>query len=105
MSYNKVGEVQQAQGDLTAALQSYSDSRTIRERLAKADPGNAGWQRDLTVSHTKIADALKGMGKIPHCGDVQLADAVGRCRRIPAGPKVADNRDRDATTVVAISAH
>jgi hypothetical protein len=59
VSYNKVGEVQQAQGDLTAALQSYSDSRAIRERLAKADPGNAGWQRDLSVSYAKLADAYR----------------------------------------------
>src|SRR5580693_5892093 len=26
-------------------------SPPIAERLAKADPGNAGWQRDLSVSH------------------------------------------------------
>ena len=36
--------MQEAQGDLKAALKSYSDSRAIRERLAKSDPGNAGWQ-------------------------------------------------------------
>jgi hypothetical protein len=28
----------------------------IAERLAKADPGNAGWQRHLSVSHDKIGD-------------------------------------------------
>ena len=28
----------------------------IAERLAKADPDNAGWQRDLSVSHDKIGD-------------------------------------------------
>ncbi|MEM7457737.1 MAG: hypothetical protein AAF456_25660, partial [Planctomycetota bacterium] len=26
-----------------------------RERLAASDPGNASWQRDLAVSHSKIA--------------------------------------------------
>jgi hypothetical protein len=42
--------VQEAQGDLKAPLKSYSDSLAIMERLAKADPDNAGWQRDLSVS-------------------------------------------------------
>ncbi len=31
-------------------------SLAIRERLARADPGNAGWQRDLSVSHERIGD-------------------------------------------------
>jgi hypothetical protein len=30
-----------------AALTSYQASHAIRDRLAKADPGNAGGQRDL----------------------------------------------------------
>jgi hypothetical protein len=49
--------VQEAQGDLKAALKSYSDDLAITERLAKSDPGNAGWQRDLSVSYAKLADA------------------------------------------------
>ena len=32
-----------------AALTSYQASLAISERLATADPGNAGWQRDLSV--------------------------------------------------------
>ena len=45
-----MGDVQVAQGDLKAALKSYSDSLAIFERLAQSDPGNTGWQRDLSVS-------------------------------------------------------
>jgi hypothetical protein len=30
-----------------------------RERLAKSDPGNAGWQRDLAVSYAKLVDAYR----------------------------------------------
>ena len=48
--------MQQAQGDLAAALTSYRVSHEIRERLAKADPGNADWQRDLAVSFERIGD-------------------------------------------------
>ena len=43
----KIGDVQVAQGDLAGAVKSYRDSLAITERLAKSDPGNAGWQRDL----------------------------------------------------------
>ena len=41
VSYDKVGDVQVAQGDLAAAMQSYRDSLAIRQRLAQSDPGNA----------------------------------------------------------------
>jgi hypothetical protein len=34
----------------------------IRERLAAADPSNAGWQRDLWVSCWRIADVLEKSG-------------------------------------------
>ena len=54
--HNKIGDVLVAQGDLPAALTSYQASLAIAERLAKPDPGNAGWQRDLSVSHDKIGD-------------------------------------------------
>ena len=50
VSFNKVGDVQVAQGDLPAALKSFRDSLAIRDRLSKSDPDNAGWQRDLSVS-------------------------------------------------------
>ena len=50
VSFEKVGDVQVAQGDLAGALKSYRDSLAIMKRLAKSDPGNAGWQRDLSVS-------------------------------------------------------
>jgi tetratricopeptide (TPR) repeat protein len=44
------------QGDLTAALQAYRKDLAIAERLAKADPSNAGWQRDLQTSIGKIGN-------------------------------------------------
>jgi tetratricopeptide (TPR) repeat protein len=48
--------------DLSAALTSYQASLAIRDRLAKADPGNAGWQRDLSVSYEKIGDVHTDRG-------------------------------------------
>ena len=60
-----IGDVQVAQGDLPAALTSYRASLAIAERLAKADPGNAEWQRDLSVSHERIGDVQVAQGDLP----------------------------------------
>src|SRR5271166_4398498 len=64
VSHERIGEVQQAQGDLAAALTSYQASLAIAERLAKADPGNAGRQRDLSVSYEKIGEMQQAQGDL-----------------------------------------
>jgi hypothetical protein len=51
VSYDRVGDVQVAQGNLPKALKSFRDGLVIKDRLAKADPANAGWQRDLSASY------------------------------------------------------
>ena len=53
--YDRVGDVQVAQGNLPAALASYQAGLAISDRLAKSDPGNASWQRDLSVSYRRSA--------------------------------------------------
>jgi Flp pilus assembly protein TadD len=53
-----------AQGDLKAALKSYSDSLAIRERLAGSDPGNMEWQRDLSVSYERVGDVQEAQGDL-----------------------------------------
>ncbi|MCH9807784.1 MAG: tetratricopeptide repeat-containing protein, partial [Alphaproteobacteria bacterium] len=47
-----------------AALKSYQASLAIRERLSQSDPGNAGWQRDLSVSHDRVGDVEKTQGNL-----------------------------------------
>ena len=64
MSYNKVGGVQEAQGNLAGALKSYSDSLAIADRLAASYPGNAGWQRDLSVSYNKVGGVQEAQGNL-----------------------------------------
>jgi hypothetical protein len=59
VSWNKLGDVRQAQGDLAGALAAYVADLAIAERLAALDPGNPGWQRDLIVSHWRIAAVLE----------------------------------------------
>jgi hypothetical protein len=46
------------QGNLAAAQKFFHDSLAIAERLTTADPSNAGWQRDLAISHGRIAELL-----------------------------------------------
>jgi hypothetical protein len=65
VSFEKVGNVQVAQGDLAGALKSYRDGLAIIDRLATSDSGNAGWQRDLSVSHAKLAGVFRKEGQLP----------------------------------------
>ena len=60
----EIGDVLVAQGDLSGALQRYRATMVIAERLAGADPNNAVWQRDLSVSHNKIGDVLVAQGDL-----------------------------------------
>ena len=75
MSYDKIGNVQLAQGDLAGALKSYRDNLAIAERLAKSDPGNADWRRDLAVSYGKVGIVQQAQGN--------LADALTILPRQP----------------------
>jgi tetratricopeptide (TPR) repeat protein len=57
-------DVHRAQGNLRDALAAYQASIAIRERLAKADPGNAEGQRDLYETQDKIGDVLRAQGNL-----------------------------------------
>jgi tetratricopeptide (TPR) repeat protein len=61
----RLGDIRIARGDLTGALKSFRDGLAIADRLAKADPGNAGWQRDLSVSYDRVGDVLVAQGNLP----------------------------------------
>jgi tetratricopeptide (TPR) repeat protein len=50
--------------NLPAAMTNYQNSLTIRDRLAKADPSNAGWQRDLSVIYDNVGDVQMKEGKL-----------------------------------------
>ena len=66
------GDAAMAYGDLADALTAYRAGLAIAERLAAADPSNASWQRDLSVSHNKLGDVLVAQG--------QLAEALAAYR-------------------------
>ncbi len=65
MALSRLGGVEAAQGNLPAALKSYSDSLAIREHLAQSDPGNAGWQRDLAVAWGMVGIVQEAQGDLP----------------------------------------
>jgi hypothetical protein len=47
-----------AQGNLAEALKSYQDGLALADRLAKSNPENASWQRDVSISYKKIGDVI-----------------------------------------------
>jgi tetratricopeptide (TPR) repeat protein len=49
---------------LAGALAAYRESLAVSQRLASADPSNAGWQRDLSVSHDRLGDVLSAQGDL-----------------------------------------
>lgn len=53
-----------AQGDADKALESFRQALAIREGLAKSDPNNADWQRDLAIAHGRVGLALAQRGKM-----------------------------------------
>ncbi len=63
-SQTGLGDIAQARGALPEALKAYRSSQRMAERLAQADPGNAGWQRDLSVSHNRLGDVLVAQGNL-----------------------------------------
>jgi tetratricopeptide (TPR) repeat protein len=97
ISYAKVGDILMALGKLDEALKAYRERLAIMERLAAADRSNAGWQRDLAISHGKlglvherqnrIADALQEFTQgrdimVSHWQNVQNRGI--KSRRIPS---------------------
>jgi tetratricopeptide (TPR) repeat protein len=62
---NSIGDVLEAQGNLSEALKSFRDGLAIADRLARASPDNAGPQRELSVSYDRIGDVLVAQGNLP----------------------------------------
>ena len=54
ISYNWLGGVAQAGGDLAGARGFFEKYQELTKTLADADPSNAGWQVDLAISHVKL---------------------------------------------------
>ena len=51
--------------ELAVEAALFDRMKTAYNRLLLFDPGNAGWQHDLSVSHLKIGDVLIAQGNLP----------------------------------------
>jgi tetratricopeptide (TPR) repeat protein len=60
-----IADIEQQRGNLSAALATYREVETIAERLAKSDPGDAGWQRDLAVLYSRVGGVQTVQGNLP----------------------------------------
>ena len=74
------GDVLVKQGDGPGALAAYQAGLRIREDLAKRDPANTEWQRDLSVSHERMGDVL-----------VKQGDGPGALAAYQAGLRIAED--------------
>jgi tetratricopeptide (TPR) repeat protein len=67
---DNLGDVRVAQRKLQDALDAYQQGLAIAKRLADQDKSNSGWQRDLSVSYTKVGIVLVAQGKLQDALDV-----------------------------------
>jgi len=85
-----MGDIEQQRGDLGAALAAYHEAETIVDRLAKSDPGNADWQRDLSVSYEKVGDVQVAQGSLPAALTSYQASLAIAERLVKSDPGNAD---------------
>jgi tetratricopeptide (TPR) repeat protein len=52
------------QGDMTKANEAARNDIAIADRMARADPGNAGWQHALSVAYDQLGDVLQAQGDL-----------------------------------------
>lgn len=106
--HTEFGGLLSARGQLAKALEEFKQARTIHEALAKAEPGNAEWQRDLSVGYSRLAElahpeypwsrVVAKLEEMDAAGtlfptDRQFLDAA---RRLAAAPNSGDADDKDS---------
>jgi len=57
------GDAYMAQGRVEDARKAYHRNLEISRKLAKQEPSNGGWQRELAVAHALVAGVLRERGK------------------------------------------
>src|SRR5581483_7726354 len=73
VAYNKVGLVKLSQNSPDAALKSFEKSLGVRQQLLEQDPSSAIAQRDVSVGHVTVAEALRFISR--------FADALEHLRK------------------------
>jgi tetratricopeptide (TPR) repeat protein len=85
-----LGEIAVARGDLSSAAALYIDAQKIADGLAKVDPSDAGWQRDLGVSYTRVGDILRAQGDLTNALKAYRASLAVGDRLAKTDPNNAD---------------
>ena len=65
ISFDNLGDMQQALGNTPAALAFYEDGRKIRQRLYDAAPDNADFARNLSISFDNLGNMQQALGNTP----------------------------------------
>ena len=65
VSFEKLGDLATAQGNLPEAQRLFGEALLIAQRLAESDPANAEWQRDLYVSFIRLGELATAQGNLP----------------------------------------
>ncbi len=86
---NRQADLALLRGDLAGAGQAYRAALAVRERLARADPSNAQWQRDLSVSQDNIGQVLRAQGDLAGAEQAYRAALAVRERLAKADPSNA----------------
>jgi tetratricopeptide (TPR) repeat protein len=59
-----LGDIRRAGGNLAAALDAYRNASALASRIAKADPDNLAWQRNLSVCYVRAGNVLIAQGNL-----------------------------------------
>ena len=94
MSYNKLGDVAMAQGNLEEAVKAYGESLAIRKWLAEGDPTNTGWQRDLSVSYERLGDLSVAQGQLEEAAKA-YGESLAIAKKLAEGDPTNTGWQRD----------
>src|SRR5262249_55634767 len=81
-------------GELPGATKTLQSGLGIMERLAKADPTNVGWQRDLSISYGMVGNVLVAQGNLPEALK-SLRDGLAIMERLAKADPTNAGRQRD----------
>jgi hypothetical protein len=82
MLHDNIGYVLKELGRLPEALESYKAALAIRERLAKAEPGDAERQSDLKIAQDNVANVQAKIDRVPANKTRKVSTEQGR-KRVP----------------------
>ncbi len=91
-----MGDLYRDLGEGQNARDAYLKALAIRERLAAAEPERADYQRDLSVSYSKMGDLYRDLGEGQNARDAYLKALAIAERLAAAEPERADYQ-RDLT--------